>query len=390
MTELLPPSLFNYRQTRIGVLGGGQLGRMIALAGYPLGLEFRFLDPAGMESPAGQLAPCVTAAYDDTGAVSRFADGLDAITYEFENVPAASLDALSGAAPVLPPRSALAVAQDRFLEKQCFQELGIATPKFVAVAMRAELDGALGFLGTPSILKTRHLGYDGRGQATLRHKSEAASAWEAVGEQPSILEQRVDFDEEVSIIAVRSRQGAIQYYPLAHNTHKEGILRVSWTDPTETSDAEARLTGQARQAISKILERFDYVGVLALELFVQQGKIIANEIAPRVHNSGHWSIEGAPCSQFENHLRALLDLPLGETHGNRPVAMVNLIGALPNPAEVLRAVPEARIHFYGKAPRPNRKVGHITVLADNRDELSAKVDALQQLIGDNQNGPVHE
>ena len=382
MTEANSSPDSNYHRQRVGVLGGGQLGRMIALAGYPLGLEFRFLDPAGAESPAGQLAPCVAAAYDNTEAVADFSDGLDAITYEFENVPADSLDALGSAAPVLPPRRALAVAQDRFLEKQCFQELNIATPKFVAVSMRSELDGALGFLGTPSILKTRQMGYDGRGQTTLRDKSDAPSAWEAVGEQPSILEQRVDFEEEVSIIAARSRHGAVRYYPLAHNSHKEGILRVSWADPTGADEAEVSLTEQARQAISKILERFDYVGVLALELFVKQGKIIANEIAPRVHNSGHWSIEGAPCSQFENHLRAVLDLPLGETHGTRPAAMVNLIGALPNPAHILQAVPGAHLHFYGKEPRPNRKVGHITVLADSCDELFAKIDKLQSIIRD--------
>ncbi len=382
MSELKSSLDASYQAKRIGVLGGGQLGRMIALAGYPLGLQFRFLDPSGAESPAGQLAPCVTAAYDDAEAVRGFADGMDAVTYEFENVPAASLDAIGGDALILPPRSALAVAQDRFLEKQCFQELGIATPKFVSVSMPTELDGAVAFLGTPSILKTRQFGYDGHGQSTLRDKRDAGPAWQAVGEQPSILEQRITFDEEVSIIAVRSRRGEIGYYPLAHNTHRDGILRISWVDPTDTTETVAQLTLQARAAITKILERFDYVGVLALELFVKQGKIIANEIAPRVHNSGHWSIEGAPCSQFENHLRALIDLPLGETFGHQPAAMVNLIGALPNQSEILRAVPDAHIHFYGKAPRPNRKVGHITVLADNRDQLSAKIVAVTEIVGD--------
>jgi 5-(carboxyamino)imidazole ribonucleotide synthase len=361
--------------TRVGIIGGGQLGRMMALAGIPLGLQFRFLDPAP-DCPASQVGECVTGDYDDPNALARFAAGLDAVTYEFENVPVAALDFCERHAPIFPPREALAVSQDRLSEKQFFKELGIQTPRFAAVSSLSDLHYGMASIGLPAVLKTRRFGYDGKGQQVLRTLGDLEPAWSALSEYPCILEEMIAFDEEVSILAARSACGETIYYPSAHNSHRDGILRVSWADPT--SGGQSALYDAATGAIGKLVAALDYVGVLALELFVRDGNIIANEMAPRVHNSGHWTIEGSPCSQFENHLRAGLGLPLGETFGDCPCGMVNLLSAAPETSAMLK-VRGAHVHLYGKAPRPGRKIGHVTVLAETRAHLQERLAELRLL-----------
>ncbi|MGL4551173.1 MAG: 5-(carboxyamino)imidazole ribonucleotide synthase [Gemmataceae bacterium] len=351
----LPPSSF-----RVGVLGGGQLGRMLALAGYPLGLRFRFLDPAP-ESPVEELADLVVGRFDDLDVLGRFPDGLDAITYEFENVPVEPARHLARHVPVYPPVAALEVSQDRLAEKTLFNALGMATAPFAAVESLDDLRHAASTIGLPAILKTRRLGYDGKGQLTLRAPADVETAWQALRGVPLILEGFVPFERELSQIAARGRDGAVAFYPLVENHHAGGILRLSLAPAPDLTEA---LTAAAQAFLRRLMERLDYVGVLTVEFFQKGGELIANEMAPRVHNSGHWTIEGARTSQFENHLRAVLGWPLGPADAVGHSAMVNLIGTLPPTADVL-AVPGAHLHLYGKSPRPGRKVGHITVWGDD-------------------------
>jgi 5-(carboxyamino)imidazole ribonucleotide synthase len=358
----------------IGILGAGQLGRMLALAGYPLGLRFRVLDPTP-DSPAGQLAEQIVAPYDDDVALARLADDAALVTYEFENVPVEAARALERFAPVFPPPAALETAQDRLVEKTFFQRLGIATPPFAAVDTRADLDAALARIGLPAVLKTRRLGYDGKGQLVIRSAAEIEPAWQSLGGQALILERFVAFTRELSLLAVRGRDGATACYPLVENEHRDGILRRSLAPAPDS----ATLQPQAEEDAGRILDALGYVGVLAVELFEVGGALLANEIAPRVHNSGHWTIEGAATSQFENHLRAVCGLPLGATAMRGHAAMLNLIGQTPDPADVLR-VPEAHLHRYGKAPRPGRKLGHITVCADDAQILAERLAALAALL----------
>jgi 5-(carboxyamino)imidazole ribonucleotide synthase len=358
----------------VGVLGGGQLGRMLALAGYPLGLRFRFLDPAA-DAPAGHLGELIVGDYGDPLALERFAVDLQVVTYEFENVPVQCARELARRVAVSPPPEALETAQDRLLEKTFFQKLGVPTPPFAPVDSPDDLLGAIGRLGLPAVLKTRRLGYDGKGQRVIGTRQEAEAAWTGLGRGPLLLERFVPFEREVSILAVRSSGGATAFYPLVENHHREGILRLSLAPaPRLTRDLQA----QAEACAARVLESLEYVGVLAIELFEHGGHLLANEMAPRVHNSGHWSIEGAETSQFENHLRALLGLPLGSTAARGHSAMLNLIGAIPDPAVVL-AVPGARLHLYGKAPRPRRKLGHVTVTADDPAALRVRVDEITAL-----------
>ena len=361
----------------VGVVGGGQLGRMMALAGYSLGHRFRFLDP-GADCPAAQVAASVTAAYDDPVALALFADGLDVVTYEFENVPVTTLDSLQGKVAFYPPRIALSTSQDRLTEKMFFQRIGCPTPRFAGVSSRAELDAALATIGLPAVLKTRRFGYDGKGQEVLRSIGDVDPAWNRLEGAECILEEMIPFDEELSIIAPRSISGEAAFYPIAHNTHRQGILRVSWTDPGSLTDAG--LQAAAEQLVGRILTELDYVGVLALELFVRSGKLIANEMAPRVHNSGHWSIEGAPCSQFENHIRAVLGQPLGDTRCSLPCGMVNIVGELPDIDRIL-ALPGAHLHLYGKQPRAGRKIGHVTAVADSAEELMRRLKEIEGIWG---------
>lgn len=355
----------------IGILGGGQLGYMLALAGYPLDLHFRFLDPSP-QAPVGRIAPRVTAEYTDYEALDKFAHGLALVTYEFENVPVEAARHLARHVPVYPPPQALEAAQDRLNEKSLFQELGIPTTEFVAVNSRAELDVAVRKLGLPSVLKTRRLGYDGKGQWVLRTQEDVAALGKNFPSTPLILEKFVSFVRELSILAVRGRSGETAFYPLVENHHRSGILRLSLAPAPQLTEGLQR---EAESASRRILEALAYVGVLAVELFECGGHLLANEIAPRVHNSGHWSIEGAVASQFENHLRAVVGLPLGETRTLGYSAMLNLIGEVPEPVELL-AVPDAHLHLYGKALRPGRKVGHVTLRAESAEELSLRLNQL--------------
>ncbi|MGB2668494.1 MAG: 5-(carboxyamino)imidazole ribonucleotide synthase [Candidatus Acidiferrum sp.] len=352
----------------IGILGGGQLGYMLALAGYPLGLRFRFLDPSP-EAPVGRIAHRVTAEFTDELALEKFAHGLEVATYEFENVPVQAARFLAERVPVYPAPAALEEAQDRRREKRLFERLGIPTTDFAEVSKAEEFDAALKRVGLPSVLKTCRLGYDGKGQWLLRTAEDVDRARVELPNAPLILEKFVAFTRELSILGVRSRTGETVFYPLVENHHRGGILRLSLAPAPQLASGLQQI---AEQATRKILEALDYAGVICLELFQVGEKLLANEIAPRVHNSGHWSIEGAATSQFENHLRAILGMPLGSTATVGYSAMVNLIGELPEPAEVLRA-PNTHLHLYGKSPRPGRKLGHVTVRADKFEKLQQRL-----------------
>jgi 5-(carboxyamino)imidazole ribonucleotide synthase len=359
----------------VGVLGAGQLGRMLALAGAPLGESFVFLHPSESASVRG-LGETVIAAYDDHARLEELGRRVEVVTYEFESVPAGPVRWLAERIPVYPPPRALEVSQDRFVEKKFFDELGIPTAAFAAVDDEASLRAAVARLGLPGFLKTRRGGYDGKGQARLAAPEDLAPAWRALGGAPLIYEKHVEFTRELSILAVRSLSGEMRMYPLVENTHRAGILRVSRAPaPGITRALEAR----ARAHAEAILRELHYVGVLAIELFEQGGELLANEMAPRVHNSGHFSIEGSQTSQFENHLRAILDLPLGDTGPIGECAMVNLIGGIPRREEVL-AVPGAHLHLYGKEAKPGRKVGHVTVRAPSRDALEAALTRLTPIV----------
>jgi 5-(carboxyamino)imidazole ribonucleotide synthase len=353
----------------VGVLGAGQLARMIALAGYPLGVDFIFLDPAA-DACANKLGEHLLGDYDDPRLLAELAERADVVTYEFENVPADVAEFLASHTQVHPAPKALAVAQDRLIEKCFFQDIVIPTPAYAAVDSLESLEQAMSMIGWPAILKSRTLGYDGKGQSLLKTAYDLNAAWALLAGAPAIVEAFVPFNREVSIIAARNVSGAIVFYPLSENFHRGGILRVS-----ECCDDDP-MQEQAESYISRLMEELDYVGVLALELFEIDGKLIANEFAPRVHNSGHWTIEGAETSQFENHLRAILDLPLGATTPVGKAAMVNFIGGLPVTEELL-AIPHTHLHLYDKAPRKGRKVAHATVRTETKGQLATLV---QQLV----------
>lgn len=359
---------------RVGVLGAGQLGRMLALAGYPLGLRFTFLDPAP-DSPASALAEQLVAPFDDAQALTRLSE-CDVVTFEFENVPAQTVEALSTRTRVFPGARALGVAQDRLHEKTAFRELGIPTAKFAAVDDRPSFERALGEIGLPCVLKTRRFGYDGKGQHVIRSAADAEAAWSSLGGKALLLEAFVPFTRELSLLSVRSISGDTRFYPLVENEHFEGILRLSRAPAPHLSP---KLQANAEAHAHRLLDRLDYVGVLALELFEVEGGLYANEIAPRVHNSGHWTIEGARTSQFENHLRAVCGLPLGDASALGPCAMLNFIGRVP-PAAQLLAIPDAHLHDYDKEPRERRKVGHLTVRAHTAELVEARIREAQALL----------
>lgn len=353
---------------KIGILGGGQLARMIALAGYPLGLKFIVLDPDVNAGAAG-LSEHLLGAYDDPALLAELAEKADVVTYEFENVPAHVAEFLSSHTTVYPPAGALAVAQDRLLEKNFFKELGIRTAQFAAIDNLEDLQRVMPEIGYPAILKSRRLGYDGKGQVVLQSAEQLEQAWHSMQGAPSIVEGFVQFQREISIIAARRPSGDIVYYPISENKHRGGILRIAEcrdNDPAQT---------KAEQYVKGLLEKLDYVGVIALELFDVDGELLANEFAPRVHNSGHWSIEGSETSQFENHLRAILDLPLGSTKARGFACMVNFIGGLAKDEQVLE-IANSHLHLYDKAPRKGRKVAHATARADSEADYR---DALQRL-----------
>lgn len=364
----------------VAILGGGQLGRMLALAAAPLGVQCRLYDPTA-DACAGQVAPLTVGTYDDEALLRTFAADADVITYEFENVPVATARLLQQIAPVYPPPAALEVAQDRLHEKQLFTRLGIPTPPYHPVDSEHDLHAAVAAIGLPAVLKTRRLGYDGKGQAVLRSDADVTAAWQQLGGVPLILEGFVPFERELSIIAVRAPDGTVATYPLPENNHAGGILRRS---VAPAANLTADLTATANDYARRVLDTLDYIGVLAIELFQvaapaatpsDDGHLLANEMAPRVHNSGHWTQDGAITSQFENHLRAILGLPLGATAARGVAAMHNLIGEVPPTAAVL-ALPTAHLHLYGKQPRPGRKVGHINLTAADHASLHAQLDQL--------------
>jgi 5-(carboxyamino)imidazole ribonucleotide synthase len=355
----------------IGILGGGQLGYMLALAGYPLGLHFRFLDPSP-EAPVGRIANRVTADFNDQQALEKFSHGLEVVTYEFENVPVAAAKFLAERVPVYPPAVALEEAQERLREKRLFRKLDIPTTEFAEIGKREDLDAAVKQVGLPAMLKTCQMGYDGKGQWLLRTAEDVEKARPELPDVPLILERFVPFTRELSILGVRGRGGEIAFSPLIEHHHRGGILRLSLAPAPNLT---ASLQQEAEHAARKVLEDLGYVGVLCIEFFEVAGRLLANEMAPRVHNSGHWTIEGAVTSQFENHLRAILGMPLGSTAAVGVSAMINLIGEIPNSAEVLN-VSNAHLHLYGKEPRAGRKLGHVTVRADHPEKLQQRLGAL--------------
>lgn len=375
--------------TTVGILGGGQLARMLALSGAPLGLRFLVMDSAA-DACAGQFAPMVVGDYTDGDALAEFASRVDVATFDFENVPAQSAHWLAQRVPVFPSPRALAVAQDRLAEKTLFRELGIPVPAFADIGSRQALDEAVARIGTPAVLKTRRLGYDGKGQYRIRTAGDVEGAWQALGAQAAtvglILESFVAFERELSVVAARARDGAFVAWPLTENWHVDGVLSASLA-PADVPESLAR---RALEHARSLADALDYVGVFALELFCRDGELLANELAPRVHNSGHWTLEGAETSQFQNHLRAVLGLPLGDTAARGHACMLNWVGALPDPAPVLHAR-GGHWHDYGKAPREGRKVGHATLRADSREALAQAVSDVGRALGrDAQVAPVLE
>jgi len=374
MSSAPPSSGAEPKRPLVGVLGGGQLGRMLALAGLPLGVRFLFVDPSP-EAPASDLGEHLALDYGAPEALERLA-ACDIVTYEFENVPVAAARAIAARTLLHPPVVALEVAQDRLNEKTCFSELGIPTPPFFDVTSLADLERALAITGLPAVLKTRRLGYDGKGQRVLRAPGDAANAFAELGGVPLLLEGFVAFERELSLVGARRADGETAFYPLVENQHEAGILEFTRAPAPNVPRA---LQAAAESYLDALFGRFDYVGVLTIELFEVGGRLVANEIAPRVHNSGHYTIEGAVTSQFEQHLRAVLGLPLGSPALVGESAMLNFIGSLPEAKAVL-AVPDAHLHDYGKAPRAGRKVGHVTVRARTDAELTARLSALRALI----------
>jgi 5-(carboxyamino)imidazole ribonucleotide synthase len=360
---------------RVGILGAGQLGRMLALAGIPLGLSFRLFDKTA-DAPTSTVGELVVGDFQDRDALRRFAQGLDVLTFEFENVPATALTQLVDTIPVEPSVQALDTCQDRLLEKQFFQKLGIPTPEFSEVVSPADLRNAVARMGTPAVLKTRRFGYDGKGQFVLKSVADVETAWKQLGTSgPLILEQFVPFDAEVSLIAVRNQTGSVQCYPLVENVHRGGILFTSTTGLSDQSPWQNVAEGFATKAMNDL----NYVGVMTIEFFRMGNQLLANEIAPRVHNSGHWTIEGADTSQFENHLRAVVGWPLGSTAARGPSAMINLVSVIP-PIERLLAIPGIHVHLYGKEPRMGRKLGHATITGDDAECVRSRLQKARQIV----------
>ncbi|MBR3369184.1 MAG: 5-(carboxyamino)imidazole ribonucleotide synthase [Rhodobacteraceae bacterium] len=350
MTDALEPGRV------IGILGGGQLGRMLSVAASRLGYRCHIFDPAP-QPPAGHVAEkVVTAPWDDARALRDFAAGVDVITLEFENIPTATLDLLEPLRPIRPGRQALAVSQDRLTEKDFLRDLGLQTAPYAAVSSAADLTAALAAIGTPAILKTRRLGYDGKGQARLQTPEDAGAAWDAVQGAPAILEGFVSFSHEVSVIAARGLSGEVAAYDPGENLHQDGILRETRV-PARLVPA---LRSDAVLMAARILNALDYVGVLGVELFVTADGLVVNEIAPRVHNSGHWTQNGCAVDQFEQHIRAVVGLPLGDGGRHADVVMENLIGDDMDRVPALLKTRDAAVHLYGKPERrAGRKMGHV-------------------------------
>jgi 5-(carboxyamino)imidazole ribonucleotide synthase len=352
MTPLPPGS-------NIGIIGGGQLGRMLALAAAPLGYRIHIYAPESSGPAADVSARWVQGAYDDAKALANFADRVSALTFEFENIETTPLKALVGRLPVSPPLRALEIGQDRVLEKQFANACGGRPADWAEVSSREDLDRAIAKIGTPAILKTRRFGYDGKGQARIKDASDADEAWQTIGGHPAILEAMVPFDHEFSLIVGRDRHGSIVFWDTPENVHKEGILATSTVPP---SPIILQQVPAARALARKMAERLDYIGVFAIEFFASADGPVFNEMAPRVHNSGHWTIEGAVTSQFENHIRAVAGLPLGPVSlTGRGIEMLNLIGHDVDRWSEIASDPGQHLHLYGKGDaRPGRKMGHVT------------------------------
>lgn len=342
---------------KIGVLGGGQLAQMLALEGIPLGFRFRFFDPSP-DVPAAAVGEHICASFEDTAALDSFCENLDLVTYEFENVPTATVEYLARKLPVHPSLACLTVTQERLAEKVLLQQLKIPTAEFIAIDTAEDMYNVAKHIGFPCMLKTRRSGYDGKGQRFIQNEKELLPAWKELGNVPVIAEQYVQFSRELSLLAVRSLHGSVQYYSLTENLHSEGILRRS------TAPALSSLQTIAESYASLIMNHLHYVGVFCIEFFERDGALMVNEMAPRVHNSGHWTIEGAKTSQFENHLRAISGMPLGSTDILFPTVMFNCIGTMPDIC-MLMGIENAHVHMYGKSARPGRKLGHITIMGNN-------------------------
>lgn len=361
---------------RIGILGGGQLGRMMALAGYPLDLAFSFYESTP-DCPSAALGPVFGDADNSQASLDAFIASADVFTYEFENIPVERVQCIAARKPLHPGVKSLAVSQNRLNEKKLFAGLNIPSARFAEIRSEQDLHDAVAALGAPLVIKTVTMGYDGKGQFLLKDAAQVAEAWAALGTQvPLIAEEFVHFKRELSIIAVRGRDGSTVCYPLTENVHHRGILSHS-VAPAPFVDSDTQLA--AERYIAAILHELDHVGALTLEMFETRHGLMANETAPRVHNSGHWTIEGAHCSQFENHVRAVAGLPLGSTACEKPTAMLNIIGRHPDTTAVL-AQTDAHLHLYGKSEREGRKLGHITVTANHHHELQSRMARLAALL----------
>ena len=359
------------KRLHVGVVGAGQLGRMLALAGYPLGIHCKFLDRSSA-APAAQVAPILTGDLEDASRLAELAAGSDVVTFDWENISGEALAPLEKLTRVRPPRAALEVSQDRMSEKALFKKLRIPVAAHAAIDSKEQLARAARKLGLPGVLKTRRMGYDGKGQFLVRDAEHLGAAWAAIGAPGLIYEKFQDFSREVSVVGARSASGQTVIYPLSANNHGGGILHYSIAP-----FASPGLERSARIYLRRVMNALAYVGVLTMEFFVVKGRLIANEMAPRVHNSGHWTIEGCVTSQFENHLRAICDLALGSTRPLGHTAMINFLGKMPDRGRLL-AIDGLAFHDYGKEPRPGRKLGHCTILKSRATERnSALADALR-------------
>ena len=363
----------------VGILGAGQLARMLAQAGQPMGLKFIFLDPA-KDACAAEFGEHICADWDDELALRQLGQRSDVVTFDFENVPESSASLIESLCPVYPPPRALFKSQDRLREKTMMQELCIPVAPFHAVASRPDLIAAVEEIGLPCVLKTRRFGYDGKGQAVLRFQEDMERAWQVLGDFELICEGFVPFDAECSIIAARSRDGRSVYWPLTRNLHRDGVLAISMAPAFDPA-----LQARAEALIHHLLVHLDYTGVMALELFLKDGELLANEFAPRVHNSGHWTINGARTSQFENHLRAICGLSLGDTENSSWALMFNLLGEMPAWAKQHSAdqdpIPGIYWNDYHKTARAGRKIGHVTVTAESEAGLRARAAQLAAELG---------
>jgi len=359
--------------SRVGIVGAGQLGRMLALAGYPLAIRCLFLDRSAT-APAAQVAPILIGDLEDAAQLEALAAGSDVLTFDWENIPGKALAPLEKLTLVRPPRAALEVCQDRLAEKALFTQLRIPVAAHAAIDSREQLIRAARKLGLPGILKTRRMGYDGKGQFVVRDAAQLDEAWAAIGGSGLIYEKFQEFSREVSLVGARSAAGKIVFYPLSANSHGGGILHYGVAPFTNRALEQA-----ARRCMQRVMRALAYIGVLAIEFFVVKGRLIANEMAPRVHNSGHWTIEGCVTSQFENHLRAICGLPLGSTRALGHTAMVNFLGEMPD-RERLLAIDGLAFHDYGKEPRPGRKLGHCTILKSRAAERDAALAATLKLV----------